>query len=199
MHLDVLTDNQRALLPLVRRFRRSFYLVGGTAIALHIGHRRSVDFDLFTRRTLAKSRIRSVLDEYAFPWRRIHEESDQFHILCHGVKITFFSYPYDVPHGCKAGGFMTMPALLSLAAMEAFALGRRAKWKDYVDLFFILRDHCSIAEINIAASGVFGDEYSEQLAYYEDIDYTEAVEYAVTPVANEIVKRFLTDEATRIL
>jgi len=48
MRNDILTDEQQQLLPLIGLFSKEYYLVGGTAIALYIGHRRSVDFDLFT-------------------------------------------------------------------------------------------------------------------------------------------------------
>ena len=48
MHKEILTTSQRELLPFVKKFRKDFYLVGGTAIALQIGHRRSIDYDLFT-------------------------------------------------------------------------------------------------------------------------------------------------------
>ena len=48
MHDDILTPEQQELLGLIRRYNSSYYLVGGTAIALQIGHRRSIDFDLFT-------------------------------------------------------------------------------------------------------------------------------------------------------
>ena len=47
MHEEILNDDQQKLLPLMAQFRREYYLVGGTAIALHLGHRRSVDFDMF--------------------------------------------------------------------------------------------------------------------------------------------------------
>jgi len=47
-HKEILSDEQTKLLPLVQKFKRKFYLVGGTSIALYIGHRRSIDFDLFT-------------------------------------------------------------------------------------------------------------------------------------------------------
>ena len=47
MHPDILSKEQKELLPLIRQFKREFYLVGGTAIALQVGHRRSIDFDLF--------------------------------------------------------------------------------------------------------------------------------------------------------
>jgi hypothetical protein len=44
MHRDILTAKQVKLLPLIREFSRDYYLVGGTAIALYLGHRRSIDF-----------------------------------------------------------------------------------------------------------------------------------------------------------
>jgi len=46
MHSEILTNEQSELLPLIKLFSKDYHLVGGTAIALHIGHRRSIDFDL---------------------------------------------------------------------------------------------------------------------------------------------------------
>ena len=73
-----------------------------------------------------------------------------------------------------------MPTLLTLAAMKAFALGQRSKWKDYVDLYFILRDHYSLDEISDHARSVFKGEFNakllrQQLDYFDDIDYREPV------------------------
>jgi len=48
MHSEILNDSQKELLPFFKKYKKKYYLVGGTAIALHIGHRRSVDFNLFT-------------------------------------------------------------------------------------------------------------------------------------------------------
>lgn len=55
MHTEIFSPGQIELLPYLKAFNRSFYLVGGTAVALHIGHRRSVDFDLFTSAALNKA------------------------------------------------------------------------------------------------------------------------------------------------
>ena len=204
MHLNILSPQQVDLLPLIRRFKRSFYLVGGTAIALHLGHRRSIDFDLFTPAKLSKSRVRKVLREVPHPGRLLHEDVDQLHFMVNHVKLTFFEYPYAVPHRIEAGDFASMPDLLTLAAMKAFALGRRAKWKDYVDLYFILSGHYSIEAISAKADELFGGEFSgklfrEQLCYFEDVDYTESVDYLVTPVPDERVREGLIDLATGIL
>jgi hypothetical protein len=60
MHQEVLTARQSELLPLVEAFSKEFYLAGGTAIALTIGHRRSIDFDLFNGKPLNPIRMPSV-------------------------------------------------------------------------------------------------------------------------------------------
>jgi len=203
MHTEIFNSEQVELLPSIKSFQRSFYMVGGTAIALHLGHRRSVDFDLFTFSQLNKSRIKGKLIPIPFKQVPIFEDIDQLHLLINNVKITFFSYPYPVLHPVKVGSTITIPTLLSLAAMKAFALGRRAKWKDYVDLYFILRDHYTIEDICKEAGKIFNQQFSgklfrQQLAFHKDIDYSEAIEYLVPPVPEDEIKSFLIDKATDI-
>ncbi len=129
MHSEVLTEEQRRLLPLIRSFSNDYYLVGGTAIALYIGHRRSIDFDLFTTQDIKRKNIRKLIDKSGFTVDNLlYEAFDQMHIVINSVKITFFLFPYKIIH--------SIPPLLDLAAMKTYALGGRAKWKDYVDLYF---------------------------------------------------------------
>ena len=87
--------------------------------------------------------------------------------------------------------------------MKAYALGRRSKWKDYVDLYFILKFKHSINELISASDNIFSTSFNdklfrEQLCYFNDIDYSEEVEYiGLTPTDNEI-KLFLESEALKI-
>lgn len=203
MNTQIFSQKQVELLPYIKSFQRSFYLVGGTAIALHLGHRRSIDFDLFTFTQLNKSRIKAKLHQIPFSMVPIFEDFDQMHLLINQVKVTFFSYPYSVQHPLKVDETISIPSLLSLAAMKAYALGRRAKWKDYVDLYFILRDYYTIPEISQEATTIFGQLFSEklfreQLAFHKDIDYTEPVEFLIPPVSEEEIKEFLINKATDI-
>jgi len=203
MHTEILSTEQELLFPYLKRFKHSFYLVGGTAIALLLGHRRSIDFDLFTISELKKSRIKKVLLEIPYKQVPIFEDVDQLHLLINEVKFTFFSYPYNVEHPIKIDTNITIPTLLTLAAIKAFALGRRSKWKDYVDLYFILRDFYSIEEISVEANSIFPQQFSEklfrsQLAFHKDIDYSEPVDFLVEPVADEVIRAFLIDVATDI-
>jgi len=93
--------------------------------------------------------------------------------------------------------------LLQLASMKAYALGRRSKWKDYVDLYFLLRDHFTLADICAEATRIFGELFSEkmfrsQLCYFEDIDYTEAIDWLIVdPPTDEEIKQRLTEIAVQ--
>lgn len=200
MYKEILNNNQIELLDLLSIFKREFYLVGGTAIALYIGHRRSIDFDMFKQKSFNSKK---VLDKiYAKGYnpivtRRVRE---QLNLIINDVKFTFFEYPYSIVPINNFENFLRLPSLLDLAAMKAFALGRRSKWKDYVDLFFLLKDYFSISEISNKATELFDQQFSEklfraQLSYFKDIDYTEEVEYLVDPVDEETVKNFLIEKA----
>jgi len=87
--------------------------------------------------------------------------------------------------------------------MKAFALGRRSKWKDYVDMYFILKDHYSLALIAEKAKEYFPDQLTEkllrnQLVFHDDIDFKERVDYAIDdPPSDTAIKDFLIEVATR--
>jgi hypothetical protein len=203
MHNNILTDEQRKLLPLIKTFSKDYYLVGGTAIALHIGHRRSIDFDLFTGNDIKRRSIRNRIEKDGFAIESVlYEAFDQLHVIVNSVKITFFSFPYEVVHPIDFEGTIRIPALLDLAAMNTYALGGRAKWKDYVDLYFILKGYHDLRKISSKAAEIFGNSFNskllrEQLCYFDDIDYSEKVEYVGEEVDDETIKFFLTDIATK--
>jgi hypothetical protein len=202
MFKNILTANQVKLLPLVKEFSRDYYLVGGTAIALYLGHRRSLDFDLFTSSMIKRQSIKRVIDRHKYPVSNIlFEDAEQIHLLVNDVKLTFFSYPFSIDASTDFDRIIKMPDLLSLAAMKAYALGGRAKWKDYVDLYLLLRDHFSLAQISAKSKDLFGAYYNEklfreQLCYFRDVDYSEKVDFVAQTVSDEEIQQFLTAVAT---
>lgn len=199
MFPDILSKEQKELLPLVKKFSKDYFLVGGTAIALQIGHRMSVDYDLFTEKKIKRISIKKILDESKFPTEKIiFEAEEQLHIPVNGVKITFFNYPFAISHLLKFKGIITMPALVDLAAMKAYALGGRAKWRDYVDLYFILKQHHAFSEITARANKLFGSFFNaklfrEQLSYFGDVDYSQAIQFMGNPIPDDEIKSFLSD------
>ena len=131
MHEEILNTAQRELLPLMKRFAREYYLVGGTAIALQIGHRRSIDFDMFKQSAINHKKTLDKITEAGFETLVTRRVFEQMNLLVNDVKLTFFQYPFPVVAEEKFKDIFRMPSLLSLAAMKAYALGRRSKWKDY--------------------------------------------------------------------
>lgn len=199
MHLEILSKEQNDLLSLVSKFKREYYLVGGTAIALHIGHRESIDFDLFKLADLRKSDIYKKIIASKLGFKFGYENYEQLNLIINHVKFTFFSFPHKIPLNSEIKGVIKMPDLLTLAAMKAFALGRRAKWKDYSDLYFILKYHYSFQEIAEKAKELFGEMFSEklfkmQLGYFKGINYDEEVVYLIpNPPTEAEVQEFLTE------
>ena len=196
-HHEVLTKEQVALLPMIGYFSKDFGLVGGTAVAFYVGHRFSVDFDLFTNREFENLVIRKKIIKFGAIERTLRDETGQYTVVVYGVRLTFFHYPFRIKFSRKFDSAIKLPDLVTLAAMKAYALGRRAKWKDYVDLYFIMKNYHGIDEIIKMAKKLFGQEFNEkmfrvQLAYFKDVDYSEKIIYMRGfEVQDNIVKKSL--------
>lgn len=198
MHLEILTNKQKELLPLLKDVSEEFGLVGGSAIALQLGHRESIDFDLFKNGVLNILKLKRNINKlFSIDQVRV-ENSNEYTLQTNNVQLTFYNYPFDIAYDVKFDDIIALPSLLVLAAMKAFALGRRAKWKDYVDLYFILQKY-TLKEIVKQSETIFKGEFSEklfreQLSYHEDLDYSEEVIYKTGYSADDAeIKKKLTE------
>ena len=181
-HKEILTPEQIKLLPLLRKFSKDFGLVGGTAIAFYLGHRRSIDFDMFSYKSFSNATLRRKIKNTHTIQKTFKDELGQYTFFINGVQFTFYHFPYEIKFSKKFGDYAKLPDLLTLSAMKAFALGGRNKWKDYVDLYFIIKDYFTVNEIAKKAKELFAGEFNEkifrnQLAYFDDINYAEQVEF----------------------
>ena len=200
-HSKILTPEQTSLLPAIESFAIDFGLVGGTAIALHIGHRESIDFDLFTKNPAYDfdvAKLRQKFKRNAVMNEVFVQEKPEFTFMAGPVKITFYHFEYQISYADYFGK-IPMPSLLTLAAMKAFAMGQRNKWKDYVDMYFIMREFHTLAEIVHEAERLFKSEFNaklfrQQLSYFDDINYAEVVMFKQGfEVPDDEIKRALTE------
>lgn len=196
MHEEILSAEQKQLLSLIKSFSDRFYLVGGTALALQLGHRRSIDFDLFTSHSFENRNIRDQLTKRFKIEEVLIESKDEFTLVINRVRFTFYRYQYKIAHEVSLDKVITMPDVLTIGAMKAAALGGRAKWKDYVDLYFIFKRY-SLNDVVTTATTIFGKEFNEklfreQLVYYKDVSRAEKIEYLPGfETKDETVKKFL--------
>jgi hypothetical protein len=197
MYLNILNKDQVDLLPFLAKFKREFYMVGGTSISLHIGHRKSIDFGMFKQGDVRARVITKKFEENNQQYLVTLNIQGQLNLICRDVKFTFFDYGFNIPHDVLVDKYIKIPNLLDLAAMKAYALGHRSKWKDYVDLYFIIKDYFSIADISVRANEIYSGLFSEklfrgQLGYFVGINYSEQVELMPGfEIPEEEVKAFL--------
>ena len=205
MHEEILSDAQIKLAQDILPTFQSYYLCGGTALALQIGHRKSIDFDLATPGEIrTETVLRSLQAQGYFPEHTLTATSDEFTIIVDGVKLTYFSFPFPVRGTVQwplAG--ISMPNRLAIGAMKAYALGRRSKWKDYVDLYFLLRDHLALSELINSAKTLFRGAFNaklflEQLCYFDDVDMSEQVDFMNETIPEQKIREWLTIQAVSL-
>ena len=182
MHQEAITSKAKIVLEGLNKFS-DFYLAGGTGLALQLGHRISVDFDLFWEKDIPKEALPKV--RRVFKGQQIEvvvNHSEQLTVAVEGVMISFVKYSFPVFSKFIDYQGIKILSPLGIAAMKAFALGGRATLKDYVDLYFILKGKFSTLEEIIAlCEKKFGNEFNrrlflEQLVYSKDIKDIEETE-----------------------
>jgi hypothetical protein len=142
LRVDALGRTQRAVLKSLAPFTRDhgFYLGGGTALALQLGHRRSVDFDWFRQEPLEDPlRLASEIAAAGIRFKQSSSESGTLHGVSRGVRTSFIEYRYPLLRpGLDEGGFV-LASLEDIAAMKLAAVAQRGSRKDFVDVFALGR------------------------------------------------------------
>lgn len=168
-----------------------FILGGGTGLALQIGHRISEDFDFFSGKEVAASLLGEMeedLKELGLPLRPAVNNKDELTFFAGETKITFLYYPFPVLFPTVTVGGVSVFSIREIAAMKAYALGRRSTMKDYVDLYFILSGGESLESVVELAEKKYGDVFNTRL-FLEQIIYLENLEEAPIRFLKEPVSR----------
>ena len=120
-------------------------LVGGTALALQLGHRSSIDLDFFGSVQASSEEIRDFLsEEHSIT---IAKESRNINIyLIDGIKVDIVNYRYQWIDTPVVGDGFVLAGLKDIAAMKVAAVVGRGTKKDFIDLYFLLQ-HFSLNEI----------------------------------------------------
>jgi len=182
---------------------QSFYLAGGTALALHLGHRTSVDFDLFREETFDPQWLLRQLPTPP-PVHVLQEARDTLTVEFRGVKTSFFAYRHSLVKPLEAGPSpIRLASIPDIAAMKLTAIAGRGSRKDFVDIYFICRQCFPLKEAFTYLQAKFtGQEYDlyhilRSLTYFADAE-GEPMPLLRTAETWEQMKHFLTSEAARL-
>lgn len=154
-----------------------FVLYGGTAVSLHLGHRRSVDFDFFSDRPLDAAAIRLGIG-IARSAQTLQQAKDTLVVRAAGVKLSFFGGlrfgRVGDPH-LTTDGVAEVASLEDLMAHKLKVILQRAEKKDYQDIAAMLRAGISLSRGLAAARLFFGAAFQpaeslKALTYFKDGD-----------------------------
>lgn len=133
---------QRLLIHIGQQpFSERFYLAGGTALALQIGHRRSVDLDFFseTDELDENSRNEIIANIAFFSTRLVENVGGNLLMLVDGISTGFFGYGYPLIYEPIRLENVKLASIRDIGLMKFDALISRGSRKDFYDLFFISR------------------------------------------------------------
>jgi Nucleotidyl transferase AbiEii toxin, Type IV TA system len=166
--LEVLPEPQRMLWPELAALSAKHVLYGGTALALRLGHRHSIDFDFFSHEPLDPGELSEL------PWLRgsttLQESPNTRTVLVERggapIKVSLFGAITfgRVGEPEVADGVVRVASKLDLAGTKIKALLQRVEAKDYLDVDALLGSGVSLANVLGAGRALFGDAFNPVVA-----------------------------------
>ncbi len=206
IYLDQSLDPERKkTLKILSPLKKEAVLGGGTALALQLGHRKSFDFDLFLDRPINNPFKNNVFNLFGNNIKRIiNDSADELTFFAlNNIKITFLFFPFPPLFPLVPTPFLPLFHPRDLASNKAYSLGRRAAYRDYVDLYFLLKNY-SLEEIIKDSQKRFGGAFSaklflEQLVYFDDLDSFEVDFLGQEKPSFEEIRKFLEQKVEKYL
>ena len=177
----LLPNTQALLLKMIDgcEFLDKYVLVGGSALTLHLCHRKSEDLDFFTYdNSFDKQEIFKYIKQFESK-EILNQTDEQIDLLLDGVKVTFFNAQWSFLKPKKIEKF-NLASLDSIAAMKINVLFLRAKYRDYYDIYFLVQKSMSLKKIFECSldvlDGINFKLFSVALLYTDDIE-DDNIEY----------------------
>ncbi len=151
----------------------NFYLVGGTSLALQLGHRNSIDIDLFTQTDFDENKIIKLLQN-KYKTEEIFRRKNTIIALVDNIKPDFIKHDYPLINAPVTQEGITYLSKEDIAAMKIHAIIQSGKrLKDFIDIYFLLQQFSMEQIINF-----FSKKYSytnplialKAVTYFDDID-----------------------------
>jgi predicted nucleotidyltransferase component of viral defense system len=204
MFYDILNKNRIDVLPKLSFLKDRFYLAGGTGLALQLGHRDSVDFDFFTEKDFNTFDLYKELLE-KFGQENISktlEEKNTLNVILNGnIKLSFFSYPYFLLEPIIKEEFLNIASVADIGCMKLSAVVGRAVEKDYIDLYFILKQ-ITLPNLLLQAKEKMPDLDQnlilKSLIYFDDVEKENIISKHNFEVTFDEVEIFLEGEVRKV-
>ena len=150
-----------------------FYLAGGSALALQIGHRQSVDFDFFSKKKGMGEAIQEWLRQ--FPDVIIRDsDTNTVHAEVQGVKVSLIGgYRYPTVDELVVSEDLRLACILDIGLMKLLSITHRAVLRDYLDLAVIIRDHIPLKILCDRSMEKYGSSFNLMMPLRTLVSFTD--------------------------
>lgn len=205
LYWDVLDRRRMEVLPILKQFKDEFYLAGGTALALQIGHRDSLDFDFFSPDSFSIDDLYRRVEKL-FTGRSVIKtqgEKDTLSTTINpGIRVSFMKYPYGLSGKLVDSKYIQLASIEDIGCMKLSAITSRSVLKDYVDLYFILQHidlSCLIGLVKEKLPTLDINLILKSLVYFEDLQEEPIAFKHGNDIEFEQVKLFLSNAVKKYL
>jgi predicted nucleotidyltransferase component of viral defense system len=142
MYTNILPHNAHELLPKLTTVQRisNFYLSGGTALALQLGHRESIDLDFFTQKDFDPQTLQQELENIN-SLQNTRLDKGTLNTYMNDVKLQFLHYPYHLIEKPQIWEGIQISSVIDIACTKLITISDRGSKKDFIDLYVILKTY----------------------------------------------------------
>lgn len=194
----IASEAERTLLDLHRRsLLGEFYLAGGTGLALHIGHRRSIDLDFFNSNTFDEDKLLKKVEQMTGV-SLVEKDTQTIHASIQGTKVSFLGYDYPMLFPIESFAEVAVADARDIACMKISTILSRGKKRDFIDLYVAAERHGLQQLTEMFRRKYERTHYNFQyvlksLTYFDDAEGDPMPEM-LAPVSWDKVKRFFEKE-----
>jgi len=175
-HQEVLSEAVERTLQNLQRISAltSFYLAGGTGLALHIGHRRSVDLDFFSREPFDPEAILGKVEELE-GLKVLARDVETLHLTLGETKVSFLGHHYPLLFPCNTLFDVNLADPRDIACMKISAIAGRGSKRDFIDLYVVskhqeLEQFLAWFKEKYARANYSIEHVLKSLTYFEDAE-----------------------------
>jgi len=198
LHYDLLDRERMKVFKRLKPFKKESVLAGGTALFLQIAHRFSFDFDIFLKREIKRADLLKLRRLFKIKEVGLNTSQQLNVVTSENILITLVYYPYKPLFKKISTLSLPLLSIKDIALDKAFTIGRRALWRDYVDLFYLLKNnYIDFPEIIKLAEKKFDLEFNprlflEQLIYFKDLQIkVTKISFIKEKYSSQKIKDFL--------
>ena len=204
MHSEAIDEKTKRIFTKISKcdFIQNFYLAGGTALAIQLGHRESIDLDFFSNKKFKVADLKKRLSEIG-NYSLDSEDERTLNGSLDNVKLSFFYYGYD--QLCSFVDFegVKLADERDIAAMKVDAISSRGTKKDFIDLYFLLKKYHPLDLIGFFEKKFSNIKYNrihilKSLTFFKDAENTP-MPIMLNDVDWETVKRKIISEFKKML